>query len=341
MALSLILAAALMFVLTSAAASLILLLPVIVAAESLHNLPLRAARRFWIVATTLPVLVGVVATAAGFGFLSGGIAANPHEAELRTRTHVCLARLTMMPDAAFRFRLYALLALGLLLFALARLVWGLYSSWRAQALADRLRELVEPVAGSQALLADSEEADCFSIGLSRPVVVLTEGLSRALTEEELAAVLAHEQCHVRHADLPAELVLRALSDPLIWVPSTHYYLHMARAAMEQRCDEQAAEQTSRPALLSALEKMARAKQARQVRLQGDLAPLRPTFPGYANPAARMDALTRQRYVSVALPLPVIIGLEIVLLLATAGWLRHPIHDTLYCAVDSLRRVLRL
>jgi len=338
--LSSILAAALLFVLCSAAASLILLLPVVVAAESLHHVPLRLARRFWLIANVLPTALGLLLTVAAFLFLGGDIAADPHHIEINTRPHLCLLHMTTSPDAPFRFRLYALVAVGLLLFALVRLAWGLLSSLRAQRLADRLREAAPPDGDSRVLNVDSPEADCFSIGLSRPIIVVTRGLREALTPEGLQAVLAHERAHLAHHDIPAELLLRAVSDVLIWLPNTHYLLHMARGAVERRCDAVAAEQTAAEALASALMKLGEIKQARQVQLQGDLAPLRPTFPDYANPRARLAALAATDDVSLALPLSGILGIEAAVLLTAAAWLAHPLHDTLYCAAGALLAVMR-
>ncbi len=336
---SVILAAALMFVSTSAAASLILLLPAVVAAESLPHAPLRLARRFWLIANAAPVAAGAIATAVGFLFLGGNIAADPHHAEILTRSHLCLRRVTELPDAPFRFHMYATVALGLVLFVLVRLAWGLQSSLRAQALADRLADAAAP-GEARVLRADSPEADCFSLGLTRPAIVVTDGLARALTAEELEAVLAHEQCHVTHGDLPVALLLRAVSDALIWLPTTHYFLHMARGVIERRCDEVAAAHTSRPALASALRKLADLKQARQAQLQGDLAPLRPTFPDHSHPRARLATLASEGYSSLALPLPVILAIEAALALAAVAWLADPLHDTLYCAAKSLLQVLQ-
>jgi len=338
--LSFILAAALLLVLCSAAVSLVLLLPAVVAAESLHDGPLRLARRFWLAANIMPAALGLLLALAAFLFLGGNIAADPHNAEINTRPHLCLLSLTTAPDAPFRFRLYGLIALGLVLFALVRLVWGLQSSLRAQRLADRLQDAAATESGRRVLRVDAPAADCFAIGLSRPVIVITSGLEQALTADELAAVLAHEQGHLAHRDLPAQLLLRAVSDALIWLPTTHYFLHMARGVIERRCDEVAAAATSPEALAAALRKLGEIKQARQAQLQGDLAPLRPAFPDHAHPRARLAALASEGDVSLALPLPVILGIEAALLLAVVAWLADPLHDTLYCAAKSLLHVMR-
>lgn len=336
---SFLLAAALMFVLCSAAASLILLLPAIVAAESLHNAAAATSRRFWLIVNALPVLGGLLLTVAGFLFPSGDIAANPHQ--LRVRPHLCLQQLTSLPDAPFRFRLYGLMALGLIAFALVRLIWGLASSARAQRLAQRLHEATDRVGEVAVLTLETPEADCFSLGLSEPMIVMTEGLRQALDEAEVQAVVAHEQCHVAHDDIPAELGLRAATDLLLWLPTTHYYRQAARAAMEHTCDARAAERTSVAALTSALRKLASLKQARQLKRQGDLAALKPTFPDYANPRARLAALAAEQLTSIALPLTVIVGLEVALGIVALLWLADPLHDSLYCIAASLRAVMRL
>jgi Zn-dependent protease with chaperone function len=328
-----------MLVLCSAAASLILALPLIVAAESLHNAPAAVGRRFWLTANVLPLLCGLLLTAAGFLFLSGDIAANPHQ--LRVRPHICLQQLTDLPDAPFRFRLYALLALSLLLFGLVRLIWGVASSARAQRIAHRLREATEQVGEAEVFTLEAPEADCFSLGLDEPVIIVTEGLRQTLGEAEMAAVLAHEHCHVTHDDVLAQLALRALSDPLIFLPTTYYYLRAARAAMEHTCDGLAAEQTSPEALISALSKLGALKQARQLKLEGDLAPLKPTFPSYADPQARLAALAYPRDLSIALSLRAILWIETVILIVALAWLAEPLHDTLYCWSHSLLAVMRL
>jgi Zn-dependent protease with chaperone function len=334
--LSALLAAALCFVLCSAAASLLLLLPVVVAAESLPATG-RLPRRFWLLANLLPPAAGLLLTILAFAFLGGNIAANPHHAELRTRPHLCLLAFTATPDAPFRYRLYALIAVGLLLFALVRLLWGLHSSLRAQRLADRLTDAPGRSSLPRLLRVPGDEADGFSLGLWRPVTVVTEGLIAALSPDELAAVLAHEQAHIAHRDIPVQLLLRAAGDALIWLPTTHYYLHMARGALERRADEVAAARTSPEALAAALRTLGEIKQARQ--LQGDLAALRPAFPDYAHPRARLAALAGEAYISLALPLPVILGVEAALLVAAIAWLAEPLHDTLYCAARSLLDVL--
>lgn len=333
-------AAALMLVLCSAAASLVLALPVLVATESLYNQSPTNIRRFWIAVNILPLIAGSIFTATAFLFQFGDLTATPHQ--LTGRTHFCVQRLTQFPDAPFRFRLAAIFALGLLLYALGRFVMSLHATWRAERLAAKLSEPPDPdnpAAPAPVIVLDSNEADCFSLGIRNPVVVVTSGLPGVLSNDETEAVLAHEDCHVQHHDNLLELLMRLATDALVWLPTTHYYLRSLRAAVEQACDAGAAAAVSPETVASALQKMEHVKKARQLKLQGDLAPLRPTFPGYASPAARVAALLGERYASLALPLPVILGLEAAVLLVAILWFARPLHDTLHCAAQSLPLVL--
>jgi Zn-dependent protease with chaperone function len=333
-------AAALMLVLGSAAASLVLALPVLVATESLHNQSHTTVRRFWIAVNILPLLTGSVFTAAAFLFQFGDLTATPHQTP--ERVHLCVQRLTQLPDAPFRFRLAALFAVGLLLYALGRFVMSLHATWRAERIAAKLSEPsapANPAAPTPVIVLESDEADCFSLGIVNPVVVLTSGLPRVLNGDETEAVLVHEECHVQHRDNLLELVIRLATDALVWLPTTHYYLRSLRAAVEQACDAGAAAAVSPETVASALQKMESVKKARQLKLQGDLAPLRPTFPGYARPAARVAALLGERYASLALPLPVVLGIEAAALLLALLWFSRPLHDTLHCAAQYLPLVL--
>lgn len=327
----------LMLILSSAAVSLALVLSVVVAAESLSNYSPSVARRFWLIASALPLLAGLALTIIAFAIPSSDITATPHQAAVRP--HLCLLTLTTQPDALFRFRLYTLMACGLLAYALVRFVVSLLASRSAERLAHKL----VPAASAEqppVLTLDSTDSDCFSLGVFRPVVVMTSGLRDVLAEPEIEAVLAHERCHVRHRDNPMELLVRLGTDPLVWLPTTHYYLHSLRAAVERTCDAESAAAHSAETLISALRKMETVKKARQLKLQGDLAQLRPTFPGYANPERRVGALSGEQYASVALPLAVIVALEAAVMVGVLLGFARPLHDTLYCAVHALLGVLQ-
>ncbi|MEN6547090.1 MAG: M56 family metallopeptidase [Armatimonadia bacterium] len=324
-----------MLLLCSGAASLILFLPIMVAAESLHNCPPTTARRFWLIANLLPLLSGTILTILAFVFVH-----DPSGQPSDIRGHWCLQRVASLPDAHFRLRLSAATAVGLILFAVVRLVMSWYSSRRAESLAHRLlARQGKNSSDASAIVLPTDEADCFSLGLSTPVVLMTSGLTDVLDEDEAAAVLSHEHCHARNRDSRLELLIRAVSDPLLWLPTTHYYLYAFRAAVERVCDASAAASHSSTVLASALRKMAALKRSRQLRLQGDLAPLRPTFPGYASPEQRLAALEEEHYPSLALPLPVMLATEALLGFLALLWVAKPLHDTLYCLASTLPDLL--
>jgi Zn-dependent protease with chaperone function len=311
----------------------LLCLPVAVAAESLVGRPPAEARRFWLVVASLPAVLGTVLAGLALWFLQGGLAATPHLD--RVRPHLCLQALTQLPDAPFRFHLYAYLAGALLLFGLVRLLVSLATSLRLARLAGGA------AAGGETpvLTLDSPDADCFSLGLVQPLIVCTQGLRALLTAPELAAVLAHEAAHVRSRDALAELWLRFVTDAWLWLPSTHYYLRQARASRELTCDAWAAATHGRGVLTAALAKLAAVQQARHLRRRGDLARLRPVFPDHADPTTRTRALSGAPEPRVAPPLAVIGAIELAALAALVWWLHRPLHDTLYCLADSLLGVL--
>ncbi|MGH8986660.1 MAG: M56 family metallopeptidase [Acidimicrobiia bacterium] len=133
--------------------------------------------------------------------------------------------------------LAALAAVGLA-FAVA---WG---SARAVRLHRRAR--VEPWLGEhhqrddyEIVLLPTAEPVAYSLGGRRPQVVLSVGLTRALTEDQLAAVVRHEQAHLRHRH-GRRLVLAAAIDRTVGVvPMVRASTSSLRTALERWADEDA------------------------------------------------------------------------------------------------------
>jgi bla regulator protein BlaR1 len=75
------------------------------------------------------------------------------------------------------------------------------------------------------------------VGIRRPVLLLPEGIDQRLTAAQLAAVLAHEMCHVRRRDNLA-VALHMLVETVFWF---HPLVWWIRARMiderERACDE--------------------------------------------------------------------------------------------------------
>lgn len=327
------LAPALLIVLGGAVTSLLLVLPVAVAAESLAGLGARVQRRFWLIVCALPALGGLLLMGLALLSLTGGPGADPHQE--RIRPHLCLLTRTQLPDASFRFTLYGIIAVGLLVFALVRGLLSLQATARAERLLAKVCS-----EGQTSLCLPSATPQCFTLGLTRPVLVTTEGLHELLSPEELQAVLAHEACHQRHHDTLVELALRLATDPFIWLPTTHLYLRAARRSRELACDEAAAVAVGTKACQQALEKLEQAGRQRHEQAQGDLADLQPPFPDYASPADRWQALQHREFSSLALPLGVLLTLQAGVVGLALLWLWRPLHDTLYCLAASLLAVYR-
>ncbi len=72
------------------------------------------------------------------------------------------------------------------------------------------------------------------VGLGRPAVYLPEGGVRA---ENLPYVLAHEACHARRLDVPAQFLMMTAQAVHWFDPMVHWMARAARQDMERSCDE--------------------------------------------------------------------------------------------------------
>jgi len=98
----------------------------------------------------------------------------------------------------------------------------------------------------------------YTIGFLRPQVVVSTGLSVALEEEEVTAVLAHEEAHVVGYDNVILLVAQSLGRTFALVPGARRALARLRRAQEIAADEYAREKTGDGLVVaSGLEKFAR------------------------------------------------------------------------------------
>jgi Zn-dependent protease with chaperone function len=119
----------------------------------------------------------------------------------------------------------------------------------------------------------------------REVVLLSEGLVRALTPEELEAVIAHELGHIRELDGRYLSFLRTLSRMMRWDPILAYLADRLTEREEFRADLDAVEVTRRPrALARALYKAS----------QAGAIPIAPGLLGPGGRRGRRQALRRIR-----------------------------------------------
>jgi uncharacterized protein (TIGR03435 family) len=84
------------------------------------------------------------------------------------------------------------------------------------------------------------------VGLRRPIVLLPEGIDSYLTAGQLAAVVAHEVCHVRRRD-NLTAALHMLVEALFWFhPMVWWIGARLVATREQACDEHVVAETAEP-----------------------------------------------------------------------------------------------
>jgi Zn-dependent protease with chaperone function len=117
-----------------------------------------------------------------------------------------------------------------------------------------------------------------------PQVVVSEGLADALSSDELAAVVRHEQSHLRHGH-QRQLDLALATDVVVgFLPAARRSTAVLRLALERWADEEAAGAGNRATVRGALEKV----------LRSMLPPLPvPTFTSSETIRHRLEALDHE------------------------------------------------
>ena len=247
------LAAASIFVTTAGAVSLLLLLPTVGLAETAGEDDAAGRARAWLAALLVPPLVGLLAAGCALYLHSEGLVASPHLGG--QRPHLCLLPVYSSAAGAYRLSVYAWLSLALVVVAVLRLIAGAVSSHLLRRLAAASGARVENAGpGCAVYEVGLSRATSFSVGLLRPVVVLSSPLLGALAPESVAAIIAHERAHCRRRDTLASLLADASTALLLPLPTVHYYRAQWRAASEAAADDAAlAAGARREHLLDALE----------------------------------------------------------------------------------------
>jgi Zn-dependent protease with chaperone function len=111
------------------------------------------------------------------------------------------------------------------------------------------------LAGSVEAVAAAEPF-AVTVGLVRPRILVSDQLARALSAAELAAVLAHERCHLRHRD-PARLLAARLLAAYGWyLPAARWLAGRVALHRELAADRAALTRAGRGVLAGALLKLA-------------------------------------------------------------------------------------
>ena len=155
------------------------------------------------------------------------------------------------------------LALGAAALLITAIVRGV-SAWRGAVRRTRVwMESARPIAiagtGIPVSEIDIDTPLMALVGVLRPRLLVTRGLVAALTDEELAASIAHEVGHSRARDNLTRLLMRATPDLLTATPAARAIERRWASAAEHRADRMAAHDSpvARCALASALVKVAR------------------------------------------------------------------------------------
>ena len=101
-----------------------------------------------------------------------------------------------------------------------------------------------------------EEAFAVTYGLIRPRILVSTGLTTALTPAEIGAVLAHEREHLRHRDPLRLLAGRLLAAWACCLPAARWLAGQAALRHELAADRAAAGRAGRGVLAGALLKLA-------------------------------------------------------------------------------------
>jgi Zn-dependent protease with chaperone function len=134
-----------------------------------------------------------------------------------------------------------------LLSTVLRAALGLWRGQRQLRTLIALSRSAEPE--GDVLVVDVPTPLALAVGLGRGQVLLSRGLTDALSPDQLAAVKAHERAHLAHGDVRWQLIARVAS--LVHLPVTRRrLLDQLTLATEQRCDRHAAEVVGSPLLVA-------------------------------------------------------------------------------------------
>jgi BlaR1 peptidase M56 len=105
----------------------------------------------------------------------------------------------------------------------------------------------------ECVIANAPVAFCH--GGLRPSILVSAGLVSELSADELLAVLAHEQHHVRRCDPLRRAVQQAVAEVFFWLPVIDWWADRRREASELAADRAAIRRAGRSPLAGALWKV--------------------------------------------------------------------------------------
>lgn len=111
------------------------------------------------------------------------------------------------------------------------------------------------IAGHRVLLVPDARPVAFTLPRRHGGIVVSDGALRALARDELAAVLAHEEAHLRQRHHLVRVLVEGLARPLRWVPFVAAAADAVPQLLEIAADNAARRHAGTPALAAALLKL--------------------------------------------------------------------------------------
>ena len=175
-------------------------------------------------------------------------------------------RMSMGEDQASWLTLLIRASLGaLLIFGLGvlvarawktgRFVFGLRCASMAEPPSRLVRLTAELGLSSHMLALATDVPLAFCFGLLRPRICISTGLAETLTDNELKAVLLHEDHHRRHLDPLRGLLAEVLAATFFFLPIASELRDWFLTTTELKADRHAARVVGRPSLAGALHKI--------------------------------------------------------------------------------------
>ena len=132
---------------------------------------------------------------------------------------------------------------------------GVSASEELQQMATTLSKRVN-APPTRVFLCTSHCPLAFTVGLSKPIILLSTWIVEQFDEHELEAVLTHELEHVVRRDYLMNVLATFLRDAFFYLPTSRIVYRQLQCEKELICDEQVVRTTHRPlALASALTKV--------------------------------------------------------------------------------------
>ncbi|MDY6808814.1 MAG: M56 family metallopeptidase [Actinomycetota bacterium] len=119
----------------------------------------------------------------------------------------------------------------------------------------RTRTTRHRIAGRRVRVLEQDDPTVFALPRAHGGVIISEGALRLLDDDEVRAVLAHEDAHVRQRHHLIMLIATTISAPVRWVPLIDSAMSAIRQYLEIAADNAARRAVSTTALAGALLKL--------------------------------------------------------------------------------------